>query len=225
MYTDYHTHTIASGHGTRDTIDRLARAAAAKGIQILGISDHAPAMPGSASISYFRNLRYSARERYGVRLCFGAELNVLDFSGKVDLPEDILRTLDYAVISLHPQCFRSGTAEQNTTALIRAMAAPHVRIIGHPDDEKYPLDYDALVMAAKKAGVLPELNNSSLSPHGYRGDSRRYDILLLEACARHNVPIILGSDSHGAKHVGDFTWCRRLLEETAFPAELVRDIL
>ena len=79
MYTDYHTHTIASGHGTRDTIDRLARAAAAKGIQILGISDHAPAMPGAASISYFRNLRYSARERYGVRLCFGAELNVLDF--------------------------------------------------------------------------------------------------------------------------------------------------
>lgn len=225
MYTDFHTHTIASGHGTRETIDMLARAAKERGLQALGISDHAPAMPGAASVSYFRNLSGGARERFGVRLYYGAELNVLDSSGQVDLPAEVLSSLDYAIISLHPQCFRSGSAASNTQALIRAMKAPKVRIIGHPDDEKYPLDYDALVLAARENHVFPELNNSSLSPHGYRGNSRHYDRLLLEACRRHGVRVILGSDSHGSKHLGDFVWCRKLLEETGFPPDLVADTI
>ena len=44
MYVcDMHTHSIASGHGTSRTIADMAKAAAAKGIQVLGITDHGPA--------------------------------------------------------------------------------------------------------------------------------------------------------------------------------------
>ena len=50
---DIHTHTIASGHGTRDTISDMAKEAAARGLSTLGISDHSPATPGAASLSYF----------------------------------------------------------------------------------------------------------------------------------------------------------------------------
>ena len=39
---DIHTHSIASGHGSTDTIADLARAAVAKGLKLLGVSDHAP---------------------------------------------------------------------------------------------------------------------------------------------------------------------------------------
>lgn len=43
MYlSDMHTHSIASGHGTECTITNMARAAAEKGLRLLGITDHGP---------------------------------------------------------------------------------------------------------------------------------------------------------------------------------------
>ena len=43
MYlSDMHTHSIASGHGTECTITNMARAAAGKGLRLLGITDHGP---------------------------------------------------------------------------------------------------------------------------------------------------------------------------------------
>ena len=41
---DLHTHTVASGHAYC-TIHEMAAAAAGKGLEILGITEHAPAMP------------------------------------------------------------------------------------------------------------------------------------------------------------------------------------
>ena len=45
-YIDLHTHTIVSGHAY-STIKEMACAAAAKNMTHLGISEHAPKMPGS----------------------------------------------------------------------------------------------------------------------------------------------------------------------------------
>lgn len=73
---DLHTHTIASGHAY-NTIYEMARSASEKGVQLLGISDHAPAMEGSASRHYFRSSRCIPRELFGIRLLFGCELNII----------------------------------------------------------------------------------------------------------------------------------------------------
>ena len=43
---DLHTHTIASGHAY-NTIREMARAAADKGLKALGITEHAPKLPGT----------------------------------------------------------------------------------------------------------------------------------------------------------------------------------
>ena len=45
---DIHTHTTASGHAY-NTIYEMAQSASRKGLALLGISDHGPAMEGSAS--------------------------------------------------------------------------------------------------------------------------------------------------------------------------------
>ena len=45
-YADLHTHTIASGHAY-GTITEMVHAAALKNLPILGITEHAPSMPGS----------------------------------------------------------------------------------------------------------------------------------------------------------------------------------
>ena len=43
---DTHTHTVASGHAYC-TIREMAKAASEKGLELLGITEHGPMMPGS----------------------------------------------------------------------------------------------------------------------------------------------------------------------------------
>ena len=99
-FIDLHTHTVASGHGTTDTIADLAKAAASKGMRTLGVSDHGPRTPGAAAPSYLRSLRLAPRERAGVRMLYGAEVNILD-GGALDLPDEVLAGLDYVIASMH----------------------------------------------------------------------------------------------------------------------------
>ena len=77
---DVHTHTIASGHAF-SSLQEMVHAAAEKGLQILGITEHAPGIPGTCSPIYFRNLHVVPRKMYGVELLLGAELNILDYEG------------------------------------------------------------------------------------------------------------------------------------------------
>ena len=218
---DIHTHSLASGHGSRDTITDMARAAADASLEILGISDHGPATPGSGSSSYFRNLRLADRRLYGINLLYGVELNILNENGDVDLDDELIGTLDYALVSMHPDTFRSGNAVSNTQAFINAMRHPHVHFLGHPDDGRFPVDYERLLFAAKEHHVFPELNNSSLMPQAFRKDGLRNSATILTICKSLQLPVLLSSDSHGKSHLGDMRYILPLLEQCNFPQELI----
>lgn len=218
---DIHTHTIASGHASTATITDMAKAAAAKHLKMLGISDHGPATLGGGRPSYFRNLAYAPRNRLGVDILYGAEANILDNQGRLDLDNSILQHLDYVIASIHKPVKKPGTAKENTAAYISAMKNPYVRIIGHCDDEKYPVDYLEIVKAAIKYHVILEINNSSLSPDGYRGDTRYNDLMILNLCKHFQHPVILSSDSHGTKHVGDFTYALEMAKLAEMPESLI----
>ncbi len=219
-FIDVHTHTLASGHAY-NTIHEMAQAAAAAGIFVLGITEHAPKMPGSCHTMYFMNLKVLRRELYGVRMLFGAELNVLDMQGTLDLPDSVLDTLDIAVASIHLPCYQKGTKEQNSTAYINAMKNPHVNIIGHPDDERLGFDYEMLVEAAKEHHVLLEVNNSSLAPNGYRVGAWQNYLTMLALCKRLEVPVIMSRDAHTAFDVGNHEYAKKLLLEADFPERLI----
>ena len=73
---DIHTHSIASGHGTCATMTDMAKAANAAGLKMLGISDHGPKTLGGGRISYFRSLAFAQPKRLGVRMLYGAEVNM-----------------------------------------------------------------------------------------------------------------------------------------------------
>lgn len=219
--TDLHTHTIASGHGTTDSVTDLAREASRRRMALLGISDHGPATMGSAGLSYFRSLFLCERERFGVRLLYGAEANILDADGSLDIPDDILKTLDYCIVSMHRPIYVSGSAAENTRAYIRAMHHPNVRIIGHCDDSRFPVDYRELAEAALSCGVVPELNNVSLLPDSYRKNCRANAAKLLQTCEALSCPIILSGDSHGRAHIGEVAEALKLVQEVRFPMELI----
>ena len=219
--TDLHTHSCASGHGTGDSITDLVREAAKRHMEILGISDHGPATMGSAGLSYFRSLFLCERNRFGIKLFYGAEANILDTDGRLDIPDDILSRLDFCIISMHRPIYTSGSAAENTKAYIRAMHHPNVKIIGHCDDSRFPVDYRELLQAAQTFGVHPELNNVSLMPDSYRKDCRTNAAAMLGVCEALSCTVILSSDSHGREHVGDVTECLKLVQEVTFPNELI----
>lgn len=241
---DIHTHTVASGHGTTDTIADLAKSAYKKGMSLLGVSDHGPATPGACRESYFRSLKSAPHTRAGIPVLYGAEVNILDETGALDLPGSILETLDFCIASIHPQSFKSPVYHRcsfwdrkqvtedldaacfsNTQAYIRAMENPHVNLIGHPDDQHYPVDCRQLVEAAARNRVMIEVNEVSLSPGGYRGDTRDTMCTLLKLCAAHELPILLSSDSHGAAGVGEAPLAEKLVAELNYPRELIANYM
>lgn len=114
-----------------------------------------------------------------------------------------------------------GTADENTRAYIKAMENPNVNIIGHCDNEKFPVDYFALFRAAMENHVLLEINNSSLSPDGYRGDTTYADLLILNLSKHFNYPVLFSSDSHGTEHVGDFQYAEALARKAGIPEDLI----
>ena len=218
---DPHIHSIASGHAGQSTITDLAKQASFVGLKAIGITDHGPATLGSSHASYFRNLAYAPKKRCGVDILYGIELNILDNNGSVDLEDSILKSLDYAIISMHSPNIKPGSAEENTFAYVNAMTHPRVKIVGHPEAVQYPVDFEALIIAAKHYGVAIEINNHSLSPMGYRGDVRENIRTILNFCQKHRHPVVLSSDSHNIKFVGDFTYAMKLVHECGFPEDLI----
>ncbi|MGN0514344.1 MAG: phosphatase [Lachnospiraceae bacterium] len=217
---DLHMHTLASGHAY-NTIDEMVKEAAKKGMTHIGITEHAPAMPGTCHEFYFQNLSVVPRKRKKLELLLGCEANIVDYDGKIDLPEWILKRLDVVIASMHIPCIKSGTAEENTAAYVNAMKNPYINIIGHPDDGRYPVDYEVLVKTAKETNTLLEINNNSLKPTGPRKNTRENDITILELCKQYEVPVIFGSDAHVKGDIGNFEMIYPLVEETGFPKKLI----
>ena len=217
---DLHTHTLVSGHAY-NTMREMARAAADKGLEVLGITEHAPEMPGTCQHFYFHNLKIVERSMYGVELLLGAEVNILDYEGHVDLDDREMAALDLVIASLHRPCIRPGSVEENTRAYLKAMEDHYINIIGHPADGRYPVDHKALVEGAKRHGVVLELNNHSLDSKCMRADAEENDREILKWCMEYGQPIVVDSDAHVDTLVGEFSHAKRLLEEMSFPEELV----
>ena len=221
LIADTHSHTLASGHAY-STIKEMAAAAKEKGLEALALTEHAPQMPGTCGLFYFQNLDVVPREADGVRLLMGAEVNIMAPDGSIDLPEDTCRDLDIVVASIHPPCYgMNHTKEENTRACIEVMKKPYINIIGHPDDGRFPVDYEALVKAAKETGTLLEINNSSMRPQSSRKGTRENILKMLELCMRYGVMITTGSDAHVDVDAGNFSNIREVLGSCGFPEELV----
>ncbi|WP_285719000.1 phosphatase [Pelosinus sp. IPA-1] len=217
---DVHTHTVVSGHAY-STIREMAREASKKGLKLLGITEHAPGIPGTCSCIYFENLRVIPRNMYRVELLLGAEINILDYDGKLSLEDRLIDKLDIRIAGIHNHCYIPGTIEQNTSAIIGAIKNPKIDIISHPDDGSCPLDYDVIVQAAKKYNTLLEVNNNSLNPINGRKSARENNIRMLFLCKKYDVPIILASDAHVDIDISRFDFVDEILHDVNFPEELI----
>ncbi len=207
---DLHIHTISSGHAY-STVMENARAAADKGLEMIGITDHGPAMPGAPHIYHFGNLRILPNELFGVRILKGVEANIIDRAGTLDLPIDRLAPLDIVLAGLHSVCSPYGSVEENTEMTINALKNPWVDVLVHPGNPEFLIDAEAVVQAAVEYDVAIEINNSSLKLS--RIGSRPYCEKILELAKQYKAKIIVGTDSHFSLSVGNFTEATVLLEK------------
>ena len=216
---DVHMHTVMSGHAF-GTVREMAAAAVERNLKLIGITEHGPGIPGTCHPLYFKNFCDAPRELYGVQMLYGSEVNILN-GGKLSLDDRHMGYLDYAVAGIHLLCYENGDIVANTDNIIRCMEHPKVKFISHPDDSRIPLDYPALVLAAKATGTALELNNSSLrKPFLRKGCYDNYRTMLA-LCMEHNVPVVVNTDSHDPSVVGDFALAQSLLEEVAFNEDLI----
>ena len=83
------------------------------------------------------------------------------------------------------------------------------------------MDFEQLVLAAKEAHTLLEVNNHSLAPQRKKTVARDNNLEILRLCKKYEVPTILGSDAHISFQIADYERLYPLLSETDFPDELI----
>lgn len=219
IIADLHVHTVASGHAYSTVLENV-QAARDKGLELIAITDHGPAMPGSPHLYHFSNLRVLPRTILGVEVLKGVEANILDDRGSLDLGERYLKNLDIVLAGFHWDCYKPGSVEDNTRAMVKAIAGGKVDIIVHPGNPAFKIDPEAVAAAAVQHNVLLEINNSSLAGLGRRG-SKANCIVLARTMARLGGMVSLGSDAHFAGLVGSLEEAAKLAEEAGLAAHQV----
>lgn len=220
LIADLHTHTVMSGHAF-GTVREMAAEAAARGLKVLGTTEHGPGIPGTCNPIYFLNICDAPRNLYGVEMLYGSEVNILD-NGTLDLGNRHMECLDYAIAGIHGLCYTDQGKVRNTDNVIRAMAShPKVRFISHPDSDSYPMDYKALVEGAKEYHVALEVNNSSIRKPTLRPNCVENYRTMVPLCMEYGVPIIINTDSHDPAAVGDFSLAAALLDEIGVNDDLI----
>jgi DNA polymerase (family 10) len=198
----FHCHTTASdGH---NTLEEMAQAAQALGLEYLGIAEHsrssiqahgldAPKL--RAQVAAIRKLN---KKFEGFQLFAGVECDILR-DGKLDFDDDLLSELDYVVASVH-SVFNLSEAEM-TRRIIRAISNPFVTILAHPTGrlllqrEPYVVNLPAIIEAAAETGTWIEIN---AAPKRLDLDWRWWPL-----AKEKGVKCVINPDAHRAERLQD----------------------
>ena len=222
LTADYHMHSTYSrrNHG-KSTIEEIVEKAVELGLEEIAITDHGPKhyMYGilESKINEAKNIVIEMRRKYPqLKILYGVEANILDYNGKTDINEEILKHCDIILCGYHLGALFSSTGDfwnfivmnylgrynkkinekmtrKNTEAFIKAMNKYKINILTHPGD-KIPLDIDKIAKTAEKTGTLLEINNS----HGHLNSEE------IKTASKYNVKFVINSDAHIKDKVGSF---------------------
>lgn len=195
---DLHAHTRATDG--RDTLEDMARAAAAADLEYLAITEHSRRLAMTHGLDPERLARQIDEidqlngTLTGIHLLKGIEVDILE-DGSLDLPDSILARLDLVVGAVHSR-FDLSRAKQ-TERILKAMDNPHFTLLAHPSgrliDEREPYDVDMtrLIAHAKSRGCCLELN----------AHPERLDLLdtWCMAAKEAGVLIAINSDAHSVR--------------------------
>lgn len=160
-----HSHSTWSDGA--NTLEEMAVGAKAAGFEYLVISDHSQSAVYANGLKPERILAQHAeidllnQKLAPFRIFKSIESDILN-DGSLDYDEDTLQKFDLVIASVHSNLGMSE--EKAMERLLRAVANPFTRILGHPTGrlllsrKGYPVDYSALIDACAEHKVVIEIN-------------------------------------------------------------------
>jgi DNA polymerase (family 10) len=200
----FHNHTTASDG--RGSIEEMAEATGALGLEYLGLADHSKASYQANGLDDERVLKmvesiraFNESGESSVHVFSGIECDILP-DGSLDLEDATLDALDYAVMSVHSSF--TQTEEVMTARVIRAIEHPATTMLGHPTGrlllrrEPYKIDLQKVIDAAIANRVIIEIN----------ANPRRLDLdwRLWRRAAEKGLMCAINPDAHDMEGLGYF---------------------
>jgi len=196
---DLQMHTTASDG--KASVEEMAHAAKQLGYEYILITDHSKAvtiangLDDKRAVENIHRIKAARKKVRGINIWAGAEVDILG-DGSLDYPDEILKQFDIVLVSVHSRMNMPGP--EMTARLLKALANPYVRILGHPTGRQllkrdpFVFDLERVFAAAKEYGVILELN----------GHPERLDL-----CDRHlklardrGMKVIISTDGHSPDH-------------------------
>ena len=215
MVYDHHTHTIYS-HG-KGTIEDNVRAAAARGLESIAITDHGP---GHLTYGFDMKKTEEIRQEIerlksiypDVKVFLGIEANTRRQAPYLDLTEEDKKKFDLILAGYHYGVTGAGCAAnylhrhlglfsgadselkvKNTAMILDALYHNKIDVLTHPGD-KGPFAIEDIARACEDTGTLMEINMK----HAHLTTEE------IRIAARFDVKFIIGSDAHVPEKVGEF---------------------
>jgi DNA polymerase (family 10) len=200
---DLHMHTTATDGEA--TLGEMVRAAIARGLSYVAITDHGQRVTMAHGLDAKRLLKQwgeidrlndslAEEGKPPIVVLKGIEVDMLE-KGGLDLPDDILEKADWVVASLHYG--QNQPRDRITKRIIEAIENPHVSVIGHPTGRlinrrpAYDVDIEAVIAAAARAGTFLEINANpwrlDLDDHHAR------------AAKAAGVKLVISTDAHSTR--------------------------
>lgn len=217
---DLHIHTNVNPHAY-STLEENIRSAQEKGMRVIAITNHGPALQDSPHWWSLVNMRVIPEYVGDLRVLKGVETNIIDENGNFDINQRIYDVMDIILCGLHTVEAYGDPSDiiKNTRAVINMIRSQKIDIMVHLGNPQFPLEYELVVQEAVKAGVAIEINNSSLknSRKGSRPNCKK----ILELCKKYEAMVSLGTDSHISYDIGEFKKAQLLIEEVGYPVESI----
>jgi DNA polymerase (family 10) len=218
---DLHAHTLCSDGS--DSVEEMATSAKELGYEYVGITDHSPSLKIANGQSVEDLLVQIAEidelnsRLSGFRILKSAEVDILA-DGTLDLPDEVLRELDYTVCSIHSRF--AMEREKQTERILRAMDNRYFTVLGHATGRLllkrpgYEIDFERIVHHAASRGCFFEIN---CSPD--RLDVSAENARLVRAAG---IKIAISTDSHST---GEFRTIRYGIEQARRAGLAKEDVL
>jgi DNA polymerase (family X) len=208
LIEDRHLRGILHNHSTYSdgvhTLEQMAVHCKNLGYEYFGIADHSKSATYAGGLQEEDILRQHKeidelnKKLAPFKILKGIECDIL-FDGSMDFSNDVLKTFDYVVASIH-QHFKMDE-KKASDRLIKAIENPYTTILGHPTGRLllarpgYPINHQKVIDACAANGVIIELN-----AHPYRLD---IDWSWIPYCMEKGVKISINPDAHDRESFHD----------------------
>ncbi len=198
---DLHMHTIATDG--ESTIEEMAAAAKARGLEYIAITDHSKRVSMARGLDETRLLKQwqeidaiNARSDSNFLILKGVECDILE-NGRMDIADDCLAQADWVTASIHYG--QRQPREQITQRILGALENPHVHAFSHPTGrlisrrDPYEVDLTVVIESARAYGKFLELN----------ANPSRLDLNDINTAATiaAGVVIVINTDAHSISNL------------------------